>query len=81
MPNTMPSRYVPAEHTDPEWFEPLPTCSHCEKETPRTDMRFTTDCQGITYRLVCHDCYDMLMEKGYDGEYYNELDECIDDEY
>ena len=24
---------------------------------------------------------DELMEKGYDGEYYTEADECIDDDY
>lgn len=56
-------------------------CPVCEKEVDREDMNFTRDCRGIAYRLVCNDCYDKLMEKGYDGEYYDELDECLDYEY
>ena len=44
-------------------------------------MLFTHDCHGITYRLVCFECYEKLMEKGYDGEYYSEADECLDDDY
>ena len=57
------------------------TCRCCNKEVERQGMKFTRDCHGITYRLVCLDCYDKLMEKGYDGECYSELDECIDDDY
>ena len=57
------------------------TCPVCEKEVDRADMQYTRDCHGITYRLVCFDCYDKLMEKGYDGEYYTEEDECIDYDY
>lgn len=53
-------------------------CSFCEKETNRENMQFTRDCHGITYRLVCFDCYDILMEKGYDGAYYNEADENLE---
>lgn len=56
-------------------------CPVCGKEVERNDMRFTKDCYGITFRLVCYDCYDELMEKGYDGEYYTELDERIDYDY
>ncbi len=56
-------------------------CPVCEKEVDRADMQFTRDCHGITYRLVCFDCYDKLMQKGYDGEYYTEEDECIDYDY
>lgn len=56
-------------------------CAHCEKEFPRSSMSFTHDCHGILFRLVCADCYDKLMEKGYDGEYYTEADECIDEDY
>ena len=45
-------------------------------------MVWTYDCHGITYRLVCYKCYDRIMEeKGYDGEFYTELDENIDDYY
>ena len=44
-------------------------------------MEFTRDCHGITFRLVCFDCYEKLMEKGYDGQYYTEADECIDKDY
>ena len=57
------------------------TCPHCGKEVERQDMRFTKDCHGIPFRLVCFDCYDELMDKGYDGQYYTELDEQIDDDY
>ena len=56
-------------------------CAHCEKEFPCSSMSFTHDCHGILFRLVCADCYDKLMEKGYDGEYYTEADECIDEDY
>lgn len=57
------------------------TCPVCGKEVAREDMLFTHDCHGITYRLVCFDCYEKLMEKGYDGEYYSEADECLDYDY
>ena len=57
-------------------------CPVCGKEFEREDMVWTHDCHGITFRLVCNDCYDKIMEeKGYDGEYYTELDENIDDYY
>ena len=56
-------------------------CPICNKEVERNDMNFTTDCHGIIFRLVCNDCLEKLMEKGYDGEYYSELDECIDYDY
>lgn len=42
----------------------------------------STDCHGISFRTICVDCYDHIMEtKGYDGEYYTEADECIDYDY
>ena len=47
-------------------------CPVCKGEFLREDMTFTRDCHGITYRLVCFDCYDKVMGKGYDGEYYTE---------
>lgn len=56
-------------------------CPYCGKEVEREDMLFTYDCHGIPFRLVCFDCYEKLMEKGYDGEYYTEADECIDWDY
>lgn len=56
-------------------------CECCQRETDRSDMNFTRDCHGIAYRLVCNDCWYKLMEKGYDGAYYTELDECIDYDY
>lgn len=56
-------------------------CPVCKGEFLREDMTFTRDCHGITYRLVCFDCYDKVMGKGYDGEYYTEADECIEEDY
>lgn len=57
------------------------TCPVCEKEVEREGMNFTRDCHGIIFRLVCNDCYEKLMEKGYDGECYDERDECLDYDY
>ena len=58
------------------------TCPCCKKEVDRSDMEFTTDCYGIPFRLVCFDCYEKLMEKGYDGErYYDGIDECVEPDY
>lgn len=56
-------------------------CAYCGKKVKRIDIQFTRDCHGIPFRPVCLDCYDKLMEKGYDGEYYTEADECIDYDY
>jgi hypothetical protein len=57
-------------------------CPICGKEFEREDMIWSTDCHGIPFRLLCYDCYDKVMdEKGFDGEYYTELDECIDWDY
>lgn len=56
-------------------------CSCCGEEFDREDMLFTYDCHGIPFRFVCYKCYDKLMAKGYDGEYYTEADECIDWDY
>lgn len=57
------------------------TCPCCGQEVNRENMRHTKDCHGIPFRLVCIDCYEKLMEKGYDGEYYTEDDEHIDGDY
>lgn len=56
-------------------------CPCCEREVDRANMDFTRDCHGITYRLVCTECWQKLMEKGYDGEYYTEADECIKEDW
>ena len=57
-------------------------CPVCNGMFEREDMEFTHDCHGITFRLVCRECYERIMEeKGYDGEYYTELDECLDWDY
>lgn len=57
-------------------------CPVCEKEVERKDMNFSRDCHGITFRLLCWDCLEKIYEeKGYDGEYYTEADECIDEDY
>ena len=56
-------------------------CPVCGKEVDRRDMDFTRDCHGISFRLVCSDCWDKVMEDGYDGEYYSEIDENINDYY
>ncbi len=56
-------------------------CPVCGKEVPRSQMEFTRDCHGIPFRLLCWDCYDKAMEKGYDGQYYTEADECLSYDY
>ena len=61
--------------------EDIRRCPVCNCDVNRLDMGFTYDCHGIPFRLVCHDCYDRIMEeKGYDGEYYTEADENIEPE-
>ena len=60
---------------------PKLTCPVCGNEFQRENMIFTRDCHGITFRLVCFDCYDKVMGKGYDGAYYSEADECIEEDY
>ena len=57
-------------------------CPICNHEYSRDEMIRTYDCHGIPYRLVCYECYEKIIsEKGYDGEYYNEWEENIDDSY
>lgn len=62
--------------------EDMRTCPVCKKEVPRSEMDFSRDCHGITYRLLCFDCLEKIYStKGYDGEYYTEADECLDYDY
>lgn len=44
-------------------FRRCPVCGH---HADRRDMQYTTDANGIRCRLVCWDCYDQIMAKGYD---------------
>lgn len=53
----------------------------CGKDVTREEMQYTRDCHGIAFRLVCFNCYEKLMAKGYDGQYYDEADECLDEDY
>lgn len=64
-----------------EFENDILVCPVCNREVDRSEMDFTRDCHGITFRLVCCKCYQKLMAKGYDGAYYTEQDECIDYEY
>lgn len=57
-----------------DWRE----CPECDCEVLREDMRWTLDCHGIAYRLLCMDCWREAMAKGYDGEEYDGYDECLD---
>lgn len=57
-------------------------CARCNKTVDKSDLWLTTDCRGIPFRYVCKECYDEVMESvGYDGEFYTELDENIDEDY
>ena len=57
-------------------------CPVCERKVDKLDMMMTRDCHGIPFRYVCEDCwYKIMDEKGYDGEYYTELDENLEVDY
>lgn len=57
-------------------------CPVCGKDFSRKEMEFSMDCHGIPFRLVCFSCLDYIYEtKGYDGEYYTEADENIEEDY
>lgn len=63
-------------------MEDIRICPICKKSVARDAMLFTHDCHGIPFRLVCYPCYESIMDdKGYDGEYYTELDENIWGDY
>lgn len=52
-----------------------------ENSKPEVGDRFYAVLEEGSGVLVCCDCYEKLMKKGYDGEYYDELDEQIEDDY
>lgn len=69
-----------------DWVEDntmyIQQCPECGKFLPKDVFMLTYDCHGIPFRYVCPTCYEKIMsEKPYDGEYYTELDECIDYDY
>ena len=57
------------------------TCPVCRQVYNREDMLYTKDCHGIVLRLVCYQCYEKLMMRGFDGEFYSEIDEQIEEDY
>lgn len=58
------------------------TCPICGKEVSFEDSSLTHDCHGIPFRYVCINCWRRIMnEKGFDGEYYTDVDEQIDEDY
>ena len=48
-----------------ENYEDMRMCPVCNRIRPRSDMLFTHDCHGITFRLVCWECYDEQIEDDY----------------
>jgi len=57
-------------------------CPECGREVSRDYMDFSHDCHGIPFRLLCLDCIEKIENgRGYDGQYYTELDENIDYDY
>ena len=64
---------------DTEKDEELMKCPVCENYFKRNEMLFSFDCHGIPFRLICKACNTrIIVETGYDGEYYTELDEQIE---
>ena len=62
-------------------YRDIRICPECRQEVERANMNFTRDCHGIPFRLLCQQCYQDAMAKGYDGEYFDEQDEQIDEDY
>lgn len=69
------------ERNEMEDEKDIRICPVCDREVDRSNMTFTRDCHGITFRLVCWKCYQKVMAKGYDGQYYSETDEHFDFDY
>lgn len=64
------------------WEDDTRQCPECGKECNRSDMEWTYDCHGIVFRLVCMKCWESIMDnRGFDGEEYDESDECLDYDY
>ena len=61
-----------------DWMD---ICPECNRLVSRSDMSRTFDCHGIPFRLLCRECWRSAMEKGYDGEDYDECDEYLDEDY
>lgn len=60
----------------------MDVCTECGGIVDCSDMLWSHDCHGIPFRKLCIDCYNDIMEnKGYDGEYYTDADECLDYDY
>ena len=60
----------------------MDVCPECGGIVDCADMIWSHDCHGIPFRKLCIDCYNDIMEnKGYDGEYYTDADECLDYDY
>lgn len=53
-------------------------CDECGNEFHRDEMRWSHDCHGIPFRHLCPDCYENEMRAGYDGQYYDHMDETIE---
>lgn len=73
-----------SEYLEKHWDDPsldVRWCDNCGKACSSWDMEWTYDCQGIPFQHVCPACYDKLMGKGYDGQYYDERDENLQEEY
>lgn len=71
------------EH-DEQWYHEnnYHQCPICGEWHKREEMDFSKDCHGIPYRMVCLGCLSKAYEeKGYDGEYYTDADEQIEDDY
>ena len=56
-------------------------CARCGVEAMRSELQLSYDCQGIPFRLVCSKCLDEIDDIGYDGQYYDSSDECLDYDY
>lgn len=57
-------------------------CPKCDHECKESEMCRSYDCHGIPYRLVCANCYEQILNgNGYDGEYYDEWEENLDEDY
>lgn len=57
------------------------SCAVCKNEFDKDEVLWTKDCHGIPFRQVCFKCYEKVMSRGFDGEYYTAADECLDDDF